>query len=91
MKWIDFEKDTPNKPAYYLCQIWGVSVNTYGAFTCYRLLYWNDKFVGYPIVEYGSDGEVWDLRKITWWTEIEGPPINTEHHKIPPAKMKVIE
>ena len=83
MKWIDFEKQKPKNNGYYLCQIWGFSVNQYGNFTEYRISYFmDDKFPTYPIKAIVND-ELMEYQKVIWWCEIEKPPINREHFKHP--------
>lgn len=81
MKWIDFEKQTPLKKEYYLCKIWGWSVNAYGGYSKYEVHWWDGKeFVGYPFEVIRQD-ERWEFEKVIWWAEIPDTPLNPEHYK----------
>ena len=81
MEWLDYEREKPIEKDYYLCKVWGFSINQHGNSLHSEVIYFNgNEFSGYPLSGYDS-GELVEYFKVIWWTKIKDCPLNPNHFK----------
>lgn len=90
MNWINFEKQKPNENGYYLCKIWGFSMNEYGNRSEYKVKYYRDnKFEEYPICEIYRN-EIVEYHKVIYWAKLIEPPIDDSLYSILEEHTKLL-